>query len=88
VYRCPDAGIDAQAFADTASVVSRAMVALNFYREPLYAPEKEIATGRFGEYKLAVRKLPYLRAARERFVGRAVHTTPEAWTKQIAGLLS
>ena len=88
VYRCAGVGNDTKAFADTANVVSRAMVALNFYREPLYVPEKEIETGRFGEYKLAVRKLPYLRAARERFVGRAAHTTPESWARQIAKLLA
>ena len=88
VYRCPGDGNDASAFADTANVVSRAMVALNFYREPLYAPEKEIETGRFGEYKLAVRKLPYLRAARERFVGRAAHATKEAWQKRMEKLLA
>lgn len=88
VYRCGDGGNDAEAFSDTANVVSRAMVALNFYREPLYAPEKEIEAGKFAEYKLAVRKLPYLRAARERFVGRAAHTTATAWTKAMEKLLS
>ena len=87
VYRVPGTGNDAKAFAETADVVSRAMVALNFYREPIYASEKEIETGRFGEYKLAVRKLPYLRAARERFVGRAAHTTPKAWASRIETLL-
>ena len=88
VYRCPGDRNDARAFADTASIVSRAMVALNFYREPLYAPEKEIETGGFVEYKLAVRKLAYLRAARERFVGRAAHTTPKGWARQIEKLLA
>ena len=88
VYRCPGAWNDAMSFADTANAVSRAMVALNFYREPLYAPEKEIETGRFGEYKLAVRKLPYLRAARERFVGRAAHTTKAAWASRMEKLLA
>jgi len=88
VYRCPDGGDDATAFADTAEVVSRAMVHLNFYREPLYAPSKEIETGRFAEYKLAVRKLPYLRSARERFAGRAIHTTPAAWQRGLEKLLA
>jgi hypothetical protein len=88
VYRCPVGGGDPEAFAETARVVSRAMVALNFYREPLYAPEKEIEAGRFAEYKLAVRKLPYLRAARERFVGRAAHTTAKSWTAAMGKLLS
>ena len=87
VYRCPEGG-GPEAFADTAKVVSHAMVALNFFREPLYASEKEIETGRFPEYKLAVRKLPYLRTARERFVGRAIHTTPEGWARQVAKLLA
>lgn len=87
VYRCPTDPRDAEAYADTAAVISRAMIALNFHREPLYASEKEIETGRFGEYKLAVRKLPYLRAARERFVGRAIHATPQAWQRSLERLL-
>ena len=88
VYRCPDGADDGTAFADTADVVSRAMVHLNFYREPLYAPAKDIETGRFAEYKLAVRKLPYLRAARERFAGRAIHTTAAAWQRSLEKLLA
>ena len=88
VYRCPDGGDDGVAFAETARIVSRAMVHLNFYREPLYAPAKEIETGRFAEYKLAVRKLHYLRAARERFVGRAIHTTAAAWQRSVEKLLA
>ena len=87
VYRCPSGGSDAEAFADTAAAVSKAMVALNFYREPLYAPQKDVETGRFAEYKLAVRKLPYLRAARERFAGRVIHTTAAAWQKGLEKLL-
>jgi len=87
VYRCPEVGEDSAVFADTARVVSRSMVALNFHREPIYAAQEDIDAGRFAEYKLAVRKLPYLRAVRERFVGRAIHTTPEAWQRNLEGLL-
>lgn len=87
VYRCPKAGDDAESFTDTARVVSKAMVALNFHREPIYATREDIDSGRFGEYKLAVRRLPYLRAARERFVGRAFHTSLEGWQRTLDGLL-
>jgi len=88
VYRCPEGGTDAEAFSDTAKTVSRAMILLNFFREPLYTTQKEIDTGRFAEYKLAVRKLPYLRAARERFVGRAIHTTAQAWQRSVEKLVA
>jgi hypothetical protein len=88
VYRCLDSTTKEDPFQATARVISRAMVALNFFREPLYAPQKEIDSGRFAEYKLAVRKLPYLRQARQLFVGRAIHTTPEAWQSHLDGLLT
>jgi hypothetical protein len=88
VYRCLEAESDAAAYAATASTISRAMVALNFYREPVYAPQRDIDSGRFAEYKLAVRKLKYLANARALFVGRVIHSSPENWIAGLETLLS
>ncbi len=88
VYRCLDASSNDVAYAETARAISRTMVALNFFREPLYAPQIEIDTGKFADYKLAVRKLPYLRIARQLFMGRAIHTSVEGWRSGLDKLLA
>lgn len=86
VYRALPSSGGEESFGATAQLVSRTLIALNFHREPLYASEKEIETGEFAEYKLALRKLDYLRTARSLFVGRAIHTA--AWESSVEKLLS
>jgi hypothetical protein len=88
LYRCLEKVSDAAAYGATASAISRAMVALNFYREPVYVPQRDIDSGRFADYKLAVRKLKYLRDARALLVGRVIHTSPETWVSSLGTLLS
>lgn len=54
--------------------LNRALLLLNFRREPLYASEDEIRSGRLSRYRAALRLLPYLRWARESLLGRIAHT--------------
>jgi hypothetical protein len=61
--------------------LNRALLQLNFRREPIYLPEEQIQEGRFGAYRVALRKLEYLRWAREAFLGRAVHN--DSWAGQV-----
>ena len=61
--------------------INRAILTLNFRREPIYASEEEIQTGKFSRYRVALRSLDYLRFARERFLGRAIHNA--SWAQQI-----
>jgi hypothetical protein len=63
------------------SRLNRALLALNFRREPIYLPEEQIAQGRYERYRVALRKLDYLRWAREAFLGRAIHN--ETWERQL-----
>jgi len=86
VYRTLEAPSEERAFDETVGILSRCLVALNFYREPLYAPQAEIDTGKFARYKLALRKLEYLRTARNLFVGRAIHT--KTWQASLEKLVS
>ncbi len=86
VYRTMEAPSEERAFDETAGILSRSLVALNFHREPLYAAQAEINTGKFARYKLALRKLDYLRTARSLFVGRAIHT--KAWHASLEKLVS
>ena len=61
--------------------LNRALLQLNFRREPIYLSDEEIASGDFARYRVALRKLDYLRLAREAFLGRAVHNA--GWEKQV-----
>jgi hypothetical protein len=67
--------------------LSRAMQALNFRREVIYAKERDLASGRMFRYRVALRKLSYLRDVRQLFVGRATHQSEAAWEKRAASLL-
>jgi len=70
----PDRGVRA---------LNRALRLLSFRREPIYAPEEEMGAGRLARYRAAMRKLDCLRHARGSFLGRALHTSAEAWRKAI-----
>jgi hypothetical protein len=65
--------------------LNRAIVLLNFRREPIYLPDESLLLQpRFRRYAIACRKLPELVALRSSFLGRAVHTSHDAWQKQFA----
>ncbi len=65
--------------------LNRALLQLNFRREPIYLPEEQIEEGRFGAYRVALRKLEYLRWAREAFLGRGVHN--DTWPAQVEAVV-
>jgi hypothetical protein len=68
--------------------LNRALVLLNFRREPIYLSDEALETQpRFRRYAIACRKLPELRRLRAAFLGRAIHTTVEAWGKQVEEIL-
>ncbi len=62
--------------------LNRALLLLNFRREPIYLSEEEIATGPYARYKVALRKLDYLRWVRSAYVGRVIHN--ESWADEIS----
>ncbi len=63
--------------------LNRALLTLNFRREPIYTSDEQIQAGPFGRYRVALRKLDYLQWARKAFLGRALHTDPAAWRSQL-----
>jgi hypothetical protein len=65
--------------------LNRALLQLNFRREPIYLPEEQLATEKYARYRVALRKLEYLRSAREAFLGRAVHNA--SWEEQVRAAL-
>ena len=68
--------------------LNRAIVLLNFRREPIYLPDDSLELQpRFRRDAIACRKIPELRRLRASFLGRAIHTSPQAWQREVDGLL-
>ncbi len=82
----------ARAAAATEEAIGRlnsALVLLNFRREPIYLPDQSLETQpRYRRYAIACRKLPVLRQLRSSYLGRALHTSLEAWQKQLQAVLA
>jgi hypothetical protein len=92
----PEQGAELQDAAKSAALVeaairqlNRAIVVLNFRREPIYLPDDSLQIQpRFRRYAIACRKLPELVRLRSSFLGRALHTSPAAWQKQFESYLA
>ena len=75
--------------AEALRQLNRAIVLLNFRREPIYLPDESLdLQPRFHRYVIARRKIPELRRLRSSFLGRAIHTSPEAWQQQFESYLA
>jgi hypothetical protein len=61
--------------------LNRALLQLNFRREPIYLSDDQIQTGQYTRYRVALRKLDHLRWARQAFLGRAIHNV--SWESQV-----
>jgi hypothetical protein len=69
--------------------LNRALVLLNFRREPIYLPDDALEIQpRYRRYAIACRKIPELRRLRGSFLGRAIHTSLPAWQKQFGNYLA
>jgi hypothetical protein len=69
--------------------INQALVMLNFRREPIYLPDASMQTdARYHRYAIACRKISALRQLRISYLGRAIHTTVDAWQRQIDALLA
>lgn len=61
---------------------------LNFRRRPIYLSDDELASNpQFHRYAIAARRLPEVREVRASFLGRALHSSPEAWQAQVDEIL-
>ncbi len=70
------------------AAINRALVALNFRREPVYLDARTLASElRYRHYAIAERKVPDMGRVRQAFAGRAIHRTPASWAKQIDAMV-
>jgi hypothetical protein len=80
---------DATAIVDSAvRRLNTVLAMLNFRRRPIYLSDDELAMDpRFHRYAIAARRLPEVREGRASFLGRALHSPPEAWQSQVDNIL-
>ena len=69
--------------------LNAALGILNFRRRPIYLSDDELEMNPlFHRYAIAARRIPEVRQLRSRFVGRAIHSSPEAWRQQVDSILA
>lgn len=66
--------------------LNRALLLLNFKRDPIRLPEEQLREPAHARYLVALRHLEYLRWARGAFLGRAIHGS--SWEKQVADVVA
>ena len=73
-----------QGDSQTTRLAGRLLCAPQLSREALYLPLEQL-TGTWADLAIAARDLGFLRHLRERFQGRLVYTTPQAWQAGLDG---
>jgi hypothetical protein len=68
-------------------VINRAMIEINFRREPIYLDEDRLLEPKYQRYLFAVQRLKALRTLRDLFIGRVFHQSPEQWKADVMDLL-
>lgn len=68
------------AFAQT---IDRALEAAGFQRELILLPENELTAPEHLEAAMLVRRTPALSLLRRQFAGRAIHSSPDRWRRDI-----
>lgn len=68
--------------------LNRVLGMLNFRRRPIYLSDDQLDMDpKFHRYAISARRLPDLRQVRASFLGRAFHSSFEAWQGQVKGIL-
>ena len=68
--------------------LNRVLGMLNFRRRPIYLSDDDLDMDpKYHRYAIAARRLPEVREVRASFLGRAIHSSHEAWQGQVKGIL-
>jgi hypothetical protein len=68
--------------------LNRVLGMLNFRRRPIYLSDEQLETNpKFHRYAIAARRIPELREVRASLLGRAIHSSHDAWLEQVKGIL-
>ncbi len=80
--------IDAPAAGRAVARISAALIDARFLREPMALPEDQLARPDGIRYRLALRAIPSLSAARAAFVARLVHHDEQSWSAALDDLIA
>jgi hypothetical protein len=84
-----DSATAANAVEQAVRRINRALAMLNFRRRPIYLSDEDLAANPvFHRYAIAARRIPELRQVRAAFLGRAIHSSFEAWQGQVESILA
>ncbi|MCL4386111.1 MAG: hypothetical protein M1475_05635 [Actinobacteria bacterium] len=67
--------------------INKAMISINFRREPVYIDENALYDPKNIKYRFAISRIAELRELRERFIGRVIHLNFDYWKNKIQELL-
>jgi hypothetical protein len=67
--------------------INRCMIEINFRREPIYLSDDALDSPKYTQYRFAVAEIPSLRALRNLFIGRVIHSSFDQWKKDVTDLL-
>ena len=67
--------------------INKAMISINFRREPIYMEDEKLYKPDNFKYKFAISKITELRDIRGKFIGRAIHLNFNSWKENIEGML-
>ncbi len=67
--------------------INRAMLGINFRREPIYLSDEKLLQPQYTKYLFAIKKIPALQKIRKNFVGRVIHRSFEQWKEDVQSLL-
>ncbi len=67
--------------------INRAMIEINFRREPVYLSEERLLEPKYQRYLFAVKRLQALKMLRELFIGRVSHISPDQWKSEVQDVL-
>ena len=68
--------------------INRAMIDVNFRREPIFLSEEQLDSTKYVQYRFAIARMPSLRMLRSLFIGRVIHSSPEQWKSNVTSLLA
>jgi hypothetical protein len=69
--------------------ITRVLGMVNFRRRPIYLSETDLTQDvAFHRYAIAARRITDLRLVRAAFLGRAIHSSFEAWREQVNAILA
>jgi hypothetical protein len=63
--------------------LNRALEAISFKREVIRLTDDELLKPEYAEYYMAAKRTASLQFIRKNFIGRLIHSSPEAWERKL-----